>query len=164
MTVAQLASAAGVSTGLISQVERDLADPSLETLRKVSKALGVPLFSLFQSGDAAAVSVVERDRRMLVRSPSGGASYSRISPGHGRLEMLEGRLPPGGASSPEPWTHPSEECAVGVSGRLTIEVAGEERSLGPGDSCYFDSSLPHRYVNHGEEPVEFIVAVTPPSY
>jgi transcriptional regulator with XRE-family HTH domain len=164
MTVAQLAAAAGVSTGLISQVERDLADPSLETLRKVSKALGVPLFSLFQSGDASTVAVVEKERRVLVRSPSGGVTYSRISPGHGRLEMLEGHLPPGSESSPEPWSHPSEECAVVVRGRLTIEVAGEERVLGAGDSCYFDSSLPHRYANRGGSAVDFIVAITPPSY
>jgi mannose-6-phosphate isomerase-like protein (cupin superfamily) len=51
-----------------------------------------------------------------------------------------------------------------LEGRLTVEVSGEDHDLGAGDSCYFDSSLPHRYLNPGEHPVDFVVAVTPPGY
>jgi transcriptional regulator with XRE-family HTH domain len=164
LTLAQLAAAAGVSSGLISQVERDLADPSLETLRKIAKVLDLPLFSLFQEPDGAAVAVVRQDKRMLVRSPTGGVTYTRVSPGHGRLEVLEGRLEPGGSSAAEPWSHPSEECVLVLRGRLVVEVAGAEHLLEEGDSCYFDSSLPHRYLNPGEEPVQFLITATPPSY
>jgi transcriptional regulator with XRE-family HTH domain len=164
MTVVQLAAAAGVSTGLISQVERGLADPSLETLRKISRALETPLFNLFQDHDQASVAVVTRARRVLVQSPTGGITYSRVSPGHGRLEVLEGHLLPGGTSSTEPWAHPSEECVLVLHGQLVVEVAGQEHVLDAGDSCYFDSTIPHRYVNRAETPVDFIVAVTPPSY
>ncbi|GAA1642876.1 XRE family transcriptional regulator [Nonomuraea sp. NPDC048882] len=164
LTLAQLAAAAGVSSGLISQVERDLADPSLETLRKIAKVLDLPLFSLFQEPDAAVVAVVRQDKRMLVRSPTGGVTYTRVSPGHGRLEVLEGRLEPGGSSAAEPWSHPSEECVLVLRGRLVVEVSGVEHALEEGDSCYFDSALPHRYLNPGEEPVDFLITATPPSY
>jgi mannose-6-phosphate isomerase-like protein (cupin superfamily) len=78
--------------------------------------------------------------------------------------MLQGRLEPGGASSAEPWAHPSEECLVVTAGRLVVEVADERHPLGPGDSCYFDSRLPHRYVNEGDEPATFLLAASPPSY
>jgi transcriptional regulator with XRE-family HTH domain len=164
LTVAQLAEAAGVSTGLISQVERDRTDPSLETLRKIAKVLQLPLFSLFQEQDAKAVSVIRADNRMLVASPAGGITYSRVSPGHGRLEMLKGHLPPGGYSAAEPWSHPSEECVLVLEGELVVEVSGGRHRLGTGDSCYLDSSLPHRYLNLTDEPVDFVIAVTPPSY
>lgn len=164
MTVAQLAAAAGVSTGLVSQVERDLTDPSLETLRKIARALEVPLFDLFREPTGAPAAVVTRDRRLRVQSPAGDVTYTRVSPGFGRLEVLEGRLLPGGSSAAQPWSHPSEECVLVVSGRLVVEVAGEEYVLDTGDSCYFSSSLPHRYVNASAEPANFIVAVTPPSY
>ncbi|PZG21096.1 helix-turn-helix domain-containing protein [Nonomuraea aridisoli] len=164
LTLAQLAAAAGVSSGLISQVERDLADPSLETLRKIARVLDLPLFSLFQEPAAAAVAVVRREGRMLVRSPAGGISYTRVSPGHGRLEVLEGCLLPGGSSAAEPWSHPSEECVLVLRGRLVVEVSGTEHLLEEGDSCSFDSSLPHLYRNPGEEPAGFLVTVTPPSY
>jgi transcriptional regulator with XRE-family HTH domain len=164
MTVKELAEAADVSTGLISQVERGLTDPSLETLRRMARALGSPLFDLFRHEEHEAVAVVRRGRRMLVRSPHSGVEYSRISPGHGRLEVLEGILEPGGASSPDPWSHPSEECVVVTAGRLVIEAAGERCELEPGDACYLDSRLPHRYLNEGDETATFMVSVTPPSF
>lgn len=164
LTLTALADGAGLSTGLISQVERGLSDPSLETLRRIAKVLDVPIFSLFRQDDAATVSVVRKNRRMRVRSPDHEIVYSRISPGGGRLEVLHGRLGPGGASAPEPWSHPSEECLVVLSGSLIVEVAGTGYELGEGDSCYFDSNLAHRYRNPGAEPAEFIVSVTPPSY
>ncbi|MFC7648133.1 cupin domain-containing protein [Streptosporangium lutulentum] len=51
-----------------------------------------------------------------------------------------------------------------IEGQLVVEVSGVRHQLGVGDSCYFHSSLPHRYLNLTEEPVDFVIAVTPPSY
>lgn len=153
-----------LSPGLISQVERGLTDPSLETLRRVSRALDVPLFSLFNEVERESVAVVRRGKRVQVRSPHGGITYARLSPGAGKLELLEGTLGPWGVSSETPWSHPSEECVVVLGGRLVVEVEEESYDLEAGDSCYFDSRRPHRYRNPAEEPVTFIVAVTPPSY
>jgi transcriptional regulator with XRE-family HTH domain len=164
LTLTALAEEAGLSTGLISQVERGLSDPSLETLRRVAKVLDVPIFSLFQRDGGTAVQVVRRNRRMKVQSPDHDIVYSRISPGRGRLEMLHGHLGPGSASAAEPWSHPSEECVLVLCGAMIVEVAGEEYELGKGDSCYLDSGLPHRYRNPHATPAEFIVSVTPPSY
>ena len=164
LTEAELATAAGVATGLIGQVEGDRADPSLETLRRIAKALDLPLFSLFQEPDPALVAVIRHEHRVRVKSPSDGITYARVSPGRGRLEVLEGHLLPGGSSAAEPWSHPSEECVLVLRGRLVVEVSGIDHDLEAGDSCYFDSSLAHRYRNPGAEPTDFIIAATPPSY
>jgi transcriptional regulator with XRE-family HTH domain len=165
MTLTALARATGLSAGLISQVERGLTDPSLETLRRIARTLDVPLFSLFrEADDDSDALVVRRDRRMQVSSPHGGITYQRLSPGSGRLELLEGSLEPGAASSPTPWSHPSEECVTVQQGRLLLEVGTQRYELDAGDSCYFDSRSPHRYVNPTTQPTVFLVAVTPPSY
>lgn len=164
LTLARLAELTGLSTGLISQVERDITDPSLETLRRVARALDLPLFSLFRDEDQASSVVVRADRRIRVASPHGHISYARVSPGAGRLELLEGTLEPGGESSPEPWSHPSEECVVVLEGRVVVEVGADKHDLREGDSCYFDSRSPHRYVNPDVSTARFLVAVTPPSY
>ncbi|WP_219419603.1 helix-turn-helix domain-containing protein [Pseudonocardia nigra] len=165
MTLTELARTTGLSPGLISQVERGLTDPSLETLRRIARILDVPLFSLFREPDAeSGAVVVRRDRRMQVSSPHGGISYQRLSPGSGRLELLEGTLEPGAASSATPWSHPSEECVTVQEGRLLVEVGTERHELAPGDSCYFDSRSPHRYVNPTQRPTVFLIAITPPSY
>lgn len=164
MTVAELARLAEVSTGMISLVERDLSDPSLATVRKIARALNVPLFSLFKEDESEDVAVVRRDARMQVSSPGGGVVYTRISAGRGKLEVLEGSLQPGGASSDEPWEHPSEECVLVIAGKLVVDIAGKEYSLDVGDSCYFDSRLPHRYLNPFRRKTDFIISVTPPSF
>lgn len=159
-----LANRAGLSAGLISQVERGITDPSLHTLRAIAKALETPLFDFFAAPDSADVAVVRADARMALRAPHGGLTYTRLSPGAGRIELLEGVLEPGGASSQEPWSHPSEECVVVAEGELVVEVRGRDQLLDAGDSCYFDSRLPHRYRNDSARPARFTLAITPPSY
>lgn len=159
-----LSAQADVSIGMLSQIERGVTDPSLQTLRQVSRALDVPLFDFFQPAEPTSVAVVRRDRRVGLAAPHSEVAYTRVSHGSGQLEMLEGTLAPGGASSPEPWSHASEECAVVTAGTVTVEVADNAHVLEVGDSCYFDSRLPHRYVNDGDEPAVFILAVTPPSF
>lgn len=46
MTIREFADYAGISTSLISQIERGHANPSLNVLELIAKALNVPLFTL----------------------------------------------------------------------------------------------------------------------
>jgi transcriptional regulator with XRE-family HTH domain len=164
VTLRRLASDAGVSPALISQVERGITDPSLDTLRRIAQALDIPLFDLFQDPSESEVAVVRAASRSLIRSPHGGLSYSRVSPGFGKLEVLEGVLEPHRVSSETPWAHPSEECVLVTVGLLTVEVDGDLYHLRQGDSCYFDSRRPHRYLNDHDIAAVFTLSVTPPSY
>lgn len=165
MTIRELAAQAQISVGLISQVERGVADPSLETMRKIARVLGIPLFSLFQDDDESSkVAVIRLQDRFTIGSPHSRITYTRASRGGGRLEVLEGALEPGSASASEPRGHPSEECVLVLSGQLIVEVMAERHSLAEGDSCHFDSNLPHRYLNESDEPTRFLVSVSPPSY
>jgi len=159
-----LAERANVSTALISQVERDITDPSLETMRRIASVLEVPLFSLFQEEELDQVAVVRRDRRLQITAPNSALAYTRATPGGSRLEVLEGVLEPGKASSDSSWSHPSEECAIVLAGRLTVHVGGDVHELAEGDSITFESRLPHRYSNESDVVVRFLIAVTPPSY
>lgn len=164
LSVRELAARSALSVGLISQVERGITDPSLQTLRVIAKVLNTPLFGFFADSEPDDVAIIRSDSRMVIRSPHGGLTYERLSPGSGRIEVLEGLLQPGAASSDEPWSHPSEECVVVTTGGLVVEVRGQEHHLGPGDSCYFNSRLPHRYLNETDEATRFRLAITPPSY
>lgn len=165
LSIRGFAGQTNLSPGLISQVERGLADPSLETLRRIAQALSVPIFNLFQpDGDTEPVRVVRADERIHVRSPHGEIVYARVSAGSGQLEVLEGVLEPGGASSEQPWNHPSEECAIVLSGTLSVQVDGRQWELHENDSCSFDSRRPHLYRNVGIRPCRFLLSVTPPSY
>lgn len=162
LSLRKLAELAEVSPGLISQVERGLTQPSLDTLRQIARALDTPLFSLLDD-NVEQVAVVRQNERMSIQSAS-GVQYQRISPGFGSIEMLAGFLPPGGSSVGQRWSHPAEECVLVTEGQLLVDVGDDQHCLQTGDSCYFNSSLPHAYRNPYDKDVRFIVAITPPSY
>ncbi|WP_020662305.1 helix-turn-helix domain-containing protein [Amycolatopsis benzoatilytica] len=164
LTVRELADQAGVSTGLISQVERGVTDPSLETMRRIAEVLEVPLFSLFQEPDEQSVAVIRGADRYRISSPHHAITYTRASPGGAKLEVLEGVLEPGGVSADEPRSHPSQECVVVLAGELTVQVGEQTHVLAAEDSCTFDSSIPHRFRNDSTTAARFLVSVTPPSY
>ncbi|MFV0406989.1 MAG: helix-turn-helix domain-containing protein [Propioniciclava sp.] len=165
MTAQQLAHKAELSPAQISQIERGSSDPSLESLRRIARALGKPLFDLFADTATSGVRVVREPDRVILRSPRSGISYARVSPGSGRLEVLIGDLSPGSTSSEQPWAHPpSEECILVIAGELIVEVEGTEHQLSSGDSAYYESARPHRYLNRGNTITRFLISVSPPSY
>lgn len=163
MSLRALAAKAGLSVGMVSQVERGISEPSLYTMRKIAKVLEVPLFSLFNSEDHE-VEVTRVGSRITVGSPDGEIIYSRLSPSSGMIELLEGRLRPFGRSAEEPHTHPAHECVSVTDGCLTVHIEGQSYVLMTGDSCYFDSNHPHYYENTTDKTSVFILAVSPPSF
>ena len=47
-----------------------------------------------------------------------------------------------------------------LRGRMRLIIGDEEYTVGPGDVLYLPSGKPHKYVNIGSEPVEFL-CITP---
>jgi len=148
---------------MLSQVERGQSDPSLESLRRLAEALRIPLFDLFRTEGPEPVAVIRHDERRLVSTPHRHLTYSQVSRSGGKVEVLEGTLDPGAASSESPRTHISEECVLVLEGSLIVELEAIDYALDAGDSCHFDSALPHRFLNPHPEKARFIVSVTPPS-
>ncbi len=58
--------------------------------------------------------------------------------------------------------HESEEGGIVVKGRIELTVGDRKELLGPGDAYLFDSRIPHRFRNIGDEDCELISACTPP--
>ncbi len=163
MSLRQLADAAGVSAGLLSQIERGNTDPSLSTIRKLATVFGADLSTLFAEGAPPAVHVSSPGKRPKLSGADGDIAYERLTPGRTDLEVLHGRMEPGESTSDEPWCHPSTECAVVVVGSMTAEIGGVRYELVIGESVTFDSRLPHRYFNDSGAPAEFLLSVTPPN-
>lgn len=165
MKANELAAAAGISAPMLSQVERGLVDPSLETLRQIARVLEVPLFELFITEvDREQMHVVRAGSETTLTTPSGEMSYRRKSTVGKHLEVLVGELQPGGASRETFWSHDAEECVVVTKGSLVIETDRERTELTTGDCCHFDSRIPHRFLNETASVTEFIISVTPPSH
>jgi transcriptional regulator with XRE-family HTH domain len=162
LSAGDLATAAQVSRSLVSQIERGVAMPSIETLRRLASALGIPVFSLFleEGGDHRIVRAAER---RVVSYPCSGVSREILSPNlRGRMAVLWVTFPPGEQSSLQPVRHVGEECVVVVSGALEVSFVDRPVLLETGDSMTFDAEAPHLFRNPTDAPVQAFVVISPP--
>ena len=83
---------------------------------------------------------------------------------HHSLQMLHERYEPGADTGVERYSHDSEEAGIVISGMIEITVGDQNATLGPGDAYLFDSRVPHRFRNTGDEACVIVSACTPPSF
>lgn len=161
LSVSELARRAGVSKSLVSQIEHNKTNPSVETVQALAAALEVPLFSLFLEEDGPQSEVVRKNERIRLTVPGSHSVRELLTPGVDRdMVLVFSRIGPGATSSRYPLHHKGEECVHVLCGRLTISVSDETYVLEPGDTFYFDARLPHLFSNECEVEAEFIAAMS----
>lgn len=165
LTVKAAAARAGLTTSMLSQVERDLVAPSISSLRRLASALNVPAFYFLIEDAGFQDIVVRREERRTLRLPGYNATYQLLSPNlEKRVEMMYFELPPGEMTSEAPMAHDGEENLVVTGGRLRVVLPDKEVLLDVGDSIFFERSVPHQIVNVGETSASAICAISPPSF
>lgn len=169
LTLNQLSDAAGLSIGLVSQLERGLANPSFSALVQVAHALEIPVGRLFHVQEQRRSPVVRRDERRKIDghgiSGTECGTFELMTPDlDGALEATWVETPPGYDTSATPYRHNGEEFGVVLSGTKDVYLDGVRYRLGPGDSIRYASTIPHWYVNPGEETCTAIWVSTPPTW
>jgi transcriptional regulator with XRE-family HTH domain len=163
-TLADVAGAAGVSISLLSQVERGLIDPSLDSLRDIAEALATTPFALLRNGSARS-RVVRRAERLRLTLPDREYEYELLSPAlHGAFEVGEWTLQPGRSSSEERRVHTGEEGTLILEGRVLFEAGDERFELAEGDYVAFDARTPHRVTALGAHAARGLFIICPPSF
>ncbi|MCJ7626154.1 MAG: cupin domain-containing protein [Anaerolineaceae bacterium] len=173
----ELAEMCDISVSFLSQIERDQANPSISTLHDIAIALGVTVASFFASladelpqlsselKKEPAAHVVRANARKTLLYPGSGIRNELLSPDLNRdIQMMRVIIPPGADTGDEPLVHEGEECGLVLQGTVEIWVEEELYILGPGDTIYQKSTIPHRSRNIGDIDVIIVVAITPPSF
>ncbi len=161
----ELAKRAGVSNAVISLIEQNRNNPSVGMLKKVLAGFPLSLADFFALDLAPREQVFYRAEE-LIEIAGGKVSYRQVGldlSGRG-LQILHERYAPGADTGETMLRHEAEEGGVVISGRLEVTVGDQRRILGPGEAFYFDSRLPHRFRNLGEEEAVVVTACTPPSF
>jgi transcriptional regulator with XRE-family HTH domain len=161
----QLALRAGVSTGLISQVERGNGNPSFLNLLRIARALDLPLGALLQGPNLEGRMLVRKSQRRRLSLPHEGITYELLTPGlHGQLAVVRTLVPIGFNNREAPFRHAGEECLYVESGTLDVFVGEFHARLEVGDAITYDSSIPHWFENLSSKQVVLMGAVTPPDF
>ena len=164
-TVEELSEQAGVSSGLISQIERGRGNPSFATLEKLVRALDLSLASVFAEPASESSMVVRSKERAKLMMPKEGLVYELMTPRSGNgLAMVRTQVPKGFDNRLDPFLHAGEECVYIVSGALEITVGDTTFELTEGDTIRFDSGIPHSWRNHSGARVELMGAFTEASH
>lgn len=164
-----VAARANCSESMLSKIENGNVSPSINTLHRITRALGTSIADLFAKPDAGAPFVLRKGRRpTLVRHPlrSGdGVALESLTPFEieGLLQAQIHIVEPGGASDGL-ISHEGEELGYILDGTLEITVDDHKAVLGPGDSFFFASKRPHGYRNVGDTVVRVVWVNSPPTY
>jgi transcriptional regulator with XRE-family HTH domain len=164
LSLRELAKRVGLTASFLSQIERDLASPSIESLRKISDALEVPVFFFLVEPDTRS-PVVRRDERAQLKLPGSNLTYQLMTPDLNRkMEVFLAEKEPDGENITIPLRQQTEELIYVLQGQLEIELGEDTYLLGPGDSAYFDGSILRRLAACGDTTLRFISVITPPIF
>ncbi|ONG56210.1 transcriptional regulator [Pseudoroseomonas deserti] len=164
LSLQELGRRAGLSIGMISQLERGLATPSVRTLRLLSLALQVPISFFFEEraeGPSPRYIVRRGQRRLLRLTPSGVLKESLAPDAPGQMEMYELTLSAGGSSGPDFVKHQGEKAGYVLAGTLRLWLDHEAHLLEAGDSFRFPSTVPHMFDNPTDAPTRIVWITNP---
>ncbi|MER0240042.1 helix-turn-helix domain-containing protein [Fulvimarina sp. MAC8] len=169
ITVSDLASATGVSLGMLSKIENGNISPSLTTLQALSRALGVPLTSFFRR--------FEEERNAVFVKAGEGVELERRGTRAGHQYNLLGHI--GNNTSGvtvEPYLitlttesdvfptfqHEGMEFLYMLEGEVIYRHASKRYRMQPGDSFYFDADAPHGPEELVELPARYLSIICYP--
>ncbi|MFE4857433.1 helix-turn-helix domain-containing protein [Streptomyces sp. NPDC056670] len=163
-TLDALATRAGVSRGMLIQIEQARTNPSVGTVVKIGDALGVSITTLLDYESGPKVRIVPPDQAVRLWSTERG-SYNTLLAGTeapGPLEMWHWHLMPGDGSNSDPHPAGTVELLHVTEGTLTLAVDGVDYAVPAGHSASFEANAAHTYRNAGSEPVSMTMAISVP--
>ena len=160
-----LGAASGVSRSMLSQIERERANPTLAVTLRIARAFGMSLGDLLEMpGAASSVTVIRAGDRAHHYRSDASCRIRTLSPLNLEkdVEFYEVRLEPGGALRSAPHFEGTREFLTVQKGRVRIESGNDAEELGVGDSVSYRADVPHAILNTGKgEAVTFLVDIYP---
>jgi len=165
LTLKDLAEQVNITSSMLSQIERDLANPSLNTVRAISQALDVPLFKFFMEQEDSKIEdfIVRSDNRMQIILD--GTNYQLLTPTlNTTIEFMMLSLDPGSITVTNPTSHNGEEVAFVIEGPIELNLDSNTYTLNTGDSVKIPPNTRHNWANNGDVTTTIVFAVTPPQF
>ena len=170
LSLQAVASTSGVSIGQLSQIERNLSQPSLRSLRQICAALDMPIGWLFEErafrqAEDAGLIVRAQNRRIMDLGAKGMVKELMTPDDCAGIQMMRIVIQPGGSSGEEPYsTKPGARCCTVMMGSLGIDINTATHVLHQGDSFAFEGMQRLMFWCEGTSPCELIWTIAPAIY
>ena len=161
----ELAAKAEMTPSMLSQIENNGANPSINTLKNLASALDVPMFKFFQTDKADESLIVRKGNYMQLGRARDGVIYELLTPDlSGAIEFCKMEIPPDSVTAASEKAHTGEEVAYVISGNILIHMNGKPFQLYEGDSVKIPAGTNHLWENKENQKAIIIFAITPPSF
>lgn len=161
LTLDELSRRAGVSKGMLVEIEKCDANPSIAILCKISAALGVSVADIVNVTSAPSVHLIEgKDIPTLWTGPKGGSARLLAgTSGPNMIELWRWEMEPGELFESPGHPQGTFELFHVEQGQLRVKVDETELIIPTGCSAVAKTDVPHRYANEGESRLIFTMTV-----
>ncbi|MER8084952.1 XRE family transcriptional regulator [Streptomyces sp. NPDC058316] len=155
----ELSAATGVSKGLLSQIERAEANPTVDVLVRIADVLGTSCTDLLRQP----LLRPEIVRVSSLDEPEDETSVNLLFSGHeqGRIEIYRTRLHPHAQSQVSSHGADSVEYVLVMSGQVTLVVNDVPHLLEAGDTARFSGLSSHYYTTEDSPAVTHTIVGYP---
>jgi transcriptional regulator with XRE-family HTH domain len=163
LTLEDLSRIAGVSKSMLSQIEREKANPTIAITWRLANALGVPIGELLASEtrDVEAIRVLEAHETPTLPGNHAGYVLRILGPMElaGQYEWYELTLAPGGELKSQAHDPGTKEHMTVLNGSLEIEVGLEKRKVKAGGTARYPADQDHVLRNTGKTEAKALLVV-----
>ena len=158
-----LAQASSVSRSMLSQIEREQANPTLAVTVKIATAFGLSVGELVeQSHSVPNINVIRASDRSHLFREDKDCTIRTLSPLNLEkdVEFYEVRLSAGGQLKSAPHFEGTREFLTVQKGSVTVTSDDETTDLAKGDSASYRADVAHEIRNTGRgEAIVFLVVI-----
>ncbi len=162
LSLAEVADAVGISVGFLSAIERSQMSASVGTLRKLARYYKLNILDFFDAASETNPHLVRPGERKQLDAGT-GVRMDLLAWGNTVMEPHLFTIA-SGAGSGDAYAHEGEEFIFVLKGKLSISLQDQDYVLKPGDSFYFESSMPHSWRNLGPSETVVLWVNTPPTF
>lgn len=162
LTQEELADRCELTKGFISQIENDLASPSIATLADMLNVLGTSLEKFFS--DKKETQIVF-DKNDFFVSDNGTGESTWLIPNSQKHEMEPILLElPSGGKSVERQPFEGEEFGYVISGKVVVIVGEKAHEAKKGCAFYIDGGTSHAIENRSDKSATVLWVTTPSNF
>ncbi len=167
MTVVEVAKQARLSPGMLSKIENGNTSPSLATLNALSRALNVPVTSLFRKYEEERdCTFVKAGEGLIIerRGTRAGHEYQLLGHTIGKRVSVEPYLITLSEQAEvfPLFQHDGVEFIYMLEGEVVYRHGDRTYRLHVGDSLFFDADAPHGPEDLVEIPIRFLSIIVQP--
>lgn len=159
LTLRDFAKQTNLSTALLSQLERNIGNPTLSILSTLAEAMGISVSELVEQKVENAEMILRKEQRKTIVMYQGQTMYDVLACDtcHANLELLLMTLEGKSWTSNGYTQHTQEEeVAYVLQGEVTIDLEGEVFVLEEEDTIRILPGRKHKLYNHTDTEVKVL--------